>query len=312
MSKIAFLFPGQGAQYVGMAKDLYSNYPEARETFDRAEALLGYDYKPVCFEGPEDELKKTYTTQPAIFLTARCCSRVVTHHCGIRAVAAAGHSLGEYNALTFAGALHFDEAVRVVRNRGIYMHEASLLRPGTMAAIIGFDQSRMDEICRACGEVQTAALNSPGQVVISGAVEAVQQAIAAATAAGAGKAIPLKVSGAWHSMLMKPAEDRLAVELNKANISKPLVPVVANTTARYETEPAAIRAALVGQLTKPVRWVESMQVLLADGIDTFIEVGPGTVLSGLLKRINRQARIFNVQDVASMEKTMAALTAGGQ
>ena len=303
MAKTAFVFPGQGAQYVGMGKDLYDRFPEARQVFDAADSILRFPLSKLCFEGPEEELVLTANTQPALFTTSIACLRLLEKH-GIEPDVTAGHSIGEYAALVAAGVLEFEDALPLVRKRGELMQEAGWKRPGTMAAIIGLDADEVEVVCSRAddaGIVDIANYNSPGQVVISGEVKAVEAASAYAKEAGARKVIPLSVSGAFHSRLMSDAAERLAVELNHACFDNAAIPVVANVTADYVYEADDIRDCLERQIADSVRWEESVARMVDDGVTLFVELGAGKVLSGLIKRIADSVEVANVGDVESYE-----------
>ncbi len=303
MAKVALLFPGQGAQYVGMGRDFYDTSPAAKETFDQADAALGFRLSDICFSGDAEKLNDTSMCQPAILTVSMAVLRAVREKMGasaLRADAAAGLSLGEYTALVAAGALDFAEAVRLVHKRGSFMQAAAVERPGAMASIIGLADEEVEAVCaeaRGKGVVVAANLNCPGQVVVSGEKAAVEAACALATGKGARMAVPLKVSGAFHSPLMQPAQEKLAAELRAAKLSTPSLPVVSNVTADYVKSPEQIRDVLERQVTAPVRWGRSMEKLIADGFDTFYEVGPGKVLSGLMKRIDKTKRTVNISTV---------------
>ncbi len=296
---VAYVFPGQGAQRVGMGRDVYEAHPLARELFDVASDILGLDLRRLCFEGPKEELDDTVNTQPALYVTSVTLWRVAQHE-GLlpRPAFVAGHSLGEYSALTAAGALPFEAGVRLVRERGRLMKAAGKRAPGKMAAIIGLDDEHVVALCEEAtrpGEiVHVANDNCPGQVVISGAEAAVRRAVALAKEQGARRALILDVSIAAHSPLMAPIKDEFARAVAEAPIAAPGVPVVGNLIARpLETE-ADIRHELVKQLTGPVRWTESVRYMVAQGVQTFVEFGPGTVLTGLIKRIDRRVGRVNV------------------
>ncbi len=285
MSKRAFVFPGQGSQYVGMGKDLAGALPEAQRLFARADEVLGVPLSRICFEGPEEELRQTKNTQPAIFLHSLAVAAVMPQP---RADMAAGHSLGEYTALVFAGALTFEEGLKLVRLRGELMHQAGIEQPGTMAAVIGLDGAVVADVCAtasSAGIVQPANFNSQGQVVISGSVAGVRAAMDAAKQKGAKLVKELSVSGAFHSPLMAPAGAGLAKALDAAEIRDARIPVYANVTAGPVQDAATIRRLLLEQLTKPVLWEQSVARMAADGATEFVEVGPGKVLQGLVKRI---------------------------
>ena len=303
MSKKAHIFPGQASQYVGMAKDLYEQSSEVKDLFDQANDILGLDLAHICFEGPEEELKQTRITQPAIFVHSVAVSRLLKDH-GITPDAVAGHSLGEYSALVAAGALSFEDGLRLVKVRGELMQTAGEHKPGTMAAIIGLEPDQVRAVCDKAanaGNVCPANLNSPGQVAISGDIPAVTRAMEIAKEMGAKRALELVVSGAFHSPLMAFAEKGLAEALDKAEIKQASIPVYSNVTGKPNTDPDAIRELLFKQLTHPVRWVEIIENMISDGIDSFLEVGPGKVLSGLNKRINRDAECQAVGDMAGIE-----------
>jgi [acyl-carrier-protein] S-malonyltransferase len=288
--KTAFLFPGQGAQFVGMGRDLYERFPAAREIFDSADRILGTDLTRICFEGPEEELRQTRNTQPAIFVHSLAALGALGLKVEGPDCRAAGHSLGEYSAYVAAGALSFEDGLRLVRRRGELMYQAGLDRPGTMAAILGLDGARVEELLRSVdGVVCAANLNSPGQVVISGEVEAVGRAMEACTAAGAKRAIALEVSGAFHSPLMEGAARGLAEALSQARLEDARCLVLANASARPVVEGPAIRASLEQQLMSSVRWEETVRALLEWGAERFLEIGPGKVLSGLVKAVERKA-----------------------
>jgi [acyl-carrier-protein] S-malonyltransferase len=309
MSKTALLFAGQGAQTVGMGSDLAQVSPTAKAWFDRANAALGYDLSAVCFNGPDAELTKTEHAQPGIYLVSWVCFELLKERVpSLKFEATAGLSLGEFTALTAAGALSFEDGLRVVRQRGRFMQEACEVTHGGMAAVIGLDEAPTREVCAEAGVV-LANLNCPGQLVISGESEKILQAVDLAKAKGARRAIPLPVAGAYHSPLMASAQPKLQGELAKAKISSPNVPVVSNVNAQPHTTPEQISARLVEQVTSSVRWEESMRYLLAQGFTRFIELGPGTALSGFMKRINKEALMLNVADVGSLETTVKALTA---
>jgi [acyl-carrier-protein] S-malonyltransferase len=303
---IAFLFPGQGSQAVGMGKDLAEKYPMARQTFEEADEALGYKLSQLCFEGPEEQLRLTEITQPAI-LTASVAAWRVLHEKGITASYAAGHSLGEYSAHVAAGTLTFADAVRTVRNRGKYMQEAVPVDIGAMAAILGMNSEKVFEVCRdaAQGEVcEPANINSPEQVVISGHAAAVERAIKIANERGAKRAVLLQVSAPFHCSLMKPAQDRLTADLFKLDFQTPNVPVVCNVDAVLVNDAERSRDALIRQVTGSVKWDQSIRLLISQGVETFVEVGPGKVLFGLMRQIDRSKKCLNVGDEASLQKTL--------
>ena len=307
MSKTALLFAGQGAQVVGMGKDLAEKFPSAKNWFDRANAALGYDLASICFNGPEAELTKNENAQPGIFLVSWVCFELLKEKIpNLKFDASAGLSLGEFTALTAAGAMSFEDALRVVRQRGKFMQEACDTTRGGMAAVIGLDEAPTREVCLEAG-VELANLNCPGQLVISGEVEKIAKAVELAKAKGAKRAIPLPVAGAYHSPLMASAQPKLQGELAKIKISAPSVPVISNVTAQPHGDATEISARLIEQVTSSVLWENSMRFLLAQGFTRFIELGSGTALSGFMKRIDKTAQMLNVADAASLEATVAAL-----
>ncbi len=309
MSKTALLFAGQGAQVVGMGKDLAEKYPSARAWFERANASLGYDLTGICFNGPEADLTKTENAQPGIFLVGWVAFQLLKEQApGLAFEAAAGLSLGEFTALTAAGTLSFEDGLRVVRQRGRFMQEACDGTRGAMAAVIGLDEKNTREVCAESGVV-LANLNCPGQLVISGEAEKIAQACELAKARGARRALPLQVAGAYHSPLMASAQPKLQAELEKIALRDPEVPVISNVTARPHEPGGSISSRLVEQVTSSVLWEESMRYLLGQGFTRFIELGPGTALSGFAKRIDKSAQMLNVADVTSLESTLKSLRA---
>lgn len=312
--KTAFIFPGQGSQYVGMGRDLYQNYPAAREALEKAAHTLDFDLTGLCFNGPEEELKKTFNAQPAILAVSIACFNVLREE-GAVFNAAAGHSLGEYSALVAAGALAYEDAVRLVRIRGKLMQEAVPLGEGGMAAVLGLDVQRVQEVCRqasGAGVVEAVNLNCPGQVVIAGDNRGLQKAAELARGSGAKKVLPLSVSAPFHSSLMRRAGEKLGEEMALVNFLEPRIPVVSNVTAGYHGFPEEIKNLLMEQVYSPVRWQESIEFLIEGGVGLFVEVGPGRVLNGLVKKINRDVLTLNVEDGASLEKALATLKEVGK
>ena len=307
-SPVAFLFPGQGSQAVGMGKELASNHV-ARQTFEEADDAIGYKLSQLCFEGPEEKLKLTEITQPAILTVSVAALRVLREK-GLTPDYVAGHSLGEYSAHVAAGTLKFADAVRTVRNRGQYMQEAVPVGVGAMAAILGMRLDQVSEVCREAGQgevCQAANLNSPEQIVISGHAGAVARAIKLATERGAKKAVSLPVSAPFHCSLMRPAQDRLASDLRALNFQIPSCPVVCNVDAVPVTQAEPARDALVRQVTGSVKWAPSMRLLIEKGVSLFVEVGPGKVLCGLMRQIDRSRTCLSVGDEASLQTAIGRL-----
>jgi len=309
MSKTALLFAGQGAQTVGMGRELAGAHPRGRQLFDRANEVLGYDLAAVCFDGPESELTRTENAQPGIYLTSWVALEVLRERVpGLAFEATAGLSLGEFTALAAAGVMSFEDGLKVVRERGRFMQEACDATEGGMAAVIGLEEEALGPLCVQAG-VQIANLNCPGQIVISGARDRIEAACELARGAGAKKALPLTVAGAYHSQLMESARPKLESVLAEITLQPPQVPVISNVTAAAHGAPAEIRSILVEQVTSSVRWEASMRRLLADGFTRFIELGPGTALTGFMKRIDPAVTRLNVADAASLDATVKALTA---
>jgi [acyl-carrier-protein] S-malonyltransferase len=302
--KVALMFPGQGAQYVGMAKSLCEAYDRARMLVERADRVLGTELSRIMFHGPPVELTLTKNTQPAIFLHSAVVLEVLEEF-GFTVGAACGHSLGEYSALYAGGSLSFEDAIWLVRERGLLMYESGMKRAGTMAAVMGLDVPVIEQLCAESsgpGVVVPANFNCPGQIVISGDVEAVRRAMERARRAGAQRVVELDVSGAFHSPLMEDASEGLAERLSRVHIRDARFPVISNAGAEPVTAGEDIRAALIAQLTRPVRWEDSMRRLLSMGFVAFIELGPGRVLSGLLKRVDRSVKLLNVDTVEDLAK----------
>ncbi|MBL1214121.1 MAG: ACP S-malonyltransferase [Ignavibacteriae bacterium] len=302
MGKIAFLFPGQGAQYVGMAKDVVENSESSKELVKNAEEAINFDLTKIMFDGPVDDLKQTSVTQPAIFLHSVLLTKIIKN---IKPDMAAGHSLGEYSALVAAGALEFIDAMKLVRFRGEAMLQAGIDNPGTMAAVVGMQANLVEEMCNeasSAGIVQCANFNSPGQIVISGSVDGVHKAMELCKSNGAKLVKELVVSGAFHSPLMQSAKDKLGLKLEEVKINDANIPVYANVTAKPVTVKNEIKDLLNRQVTAPVRWEETIKNMIDDGADEFYEIGPGKVLQGLLKRINPNVKSVGIDKYSDLEK----------
>ena len=306
MGKTAFIFSGQGAQYVGMGKNLYDNFPTARKVFDEADEVLENRITELCFDGPNERLKETVNTQPAILAHSIACYSVLKDE-GIIPDMVAGLSLGEYSALVAAESMEFRQAVPLVRKRGKYMQEAVPIGKGTMAAILGLEREEVLKICEISSEegiVEAANFNCPGQIVLAGEVKAVNKAVELAKGRGAKRAIVLAVSAPFHCSLLKPAADSLAKELENVKIKDSKIPVVSNVNANFAKEGYIVKQLLIKQVSSPVLWEDSIRKMINSGVETFVEVGPGKVLSGFVKKVDNNLRVLNVEDTESLHKTI--------
>jgi [acyl-carrier-protein] S-malonyltransferase len=306
--KIAFVFPGQGSQYIGMGKDIYEKFNEAKETFREASDTLGVDIADLCFYGPEEELNKTFRTQPCILTVSSAVLKVLLSK-GIKPAVVAGHSLGEYSAIVASEVLSFKDAVYLTEKRGQFMQEAVPEGRGLMAAILGLERKKIEEICRSLqsGYASPANYNCPGQIVIAGEKSAVEESIDLCKQAGAKRAVPLSVSVPSHCALMEDAARRLAELIEKINFYPPKIPIVNNADAMFLDTIEDIKKSLIRQISKPLLWEDSVKAMTDSGVETFIEVGPGKILSGLIKRIAPETNIFNVEDVKSLDKTLSLI-----
>jgi len=303
LKKVAYVFPGQGAQVVGMGKDLYDSFDSIKALFRQADDAINFPITKMCFEGPEEELRKTVNAQPALVLVSIACLKAAQEVAGKilpPPVFMAGHSLGEYTALAAASVIDFSTAVHLARERGRLMYEAGMKQPGAMAAVLGLEEPALAEVCKQTDTV-IANINCPGQLVISGASENVAKASEMAKSKGAARVTPLQVSGAFHSPLMRPAVAGMAEVLGKVSFRDPIVPVIANVTAQPLTKGNQFREELLNQLTSSVQWQRSVEYMLGQGVKSFIEIGPGKVLAGLVRRINRDAEMLNIGDAASVK-----------
>jgi [acyl-carrier-protein] S-malonyltransferase len=302
MTKVAWVFPGQGSQAVGMGRDLYDNVPAARAAIDAADKALGLPLSQLFFNGPEDDLRQTINAQPALMTVAYACLEAAREINGDKLpqpAFLAGHSLGEYTALAVAGVIDFTTAVKLARERGRLMHEAGQKQAGAMAAVLGLEEDKLAGICQETDTIM-ANVNCPGQIVISGAAENIKKAMEMATAAGASRVVALQVSGAFHSPLMIPAVEGMRKYLDETEFKAPTIPVIGNVTGRPLADGAAVKKELIDQLTNPVQWQRTIEYMLANGVTTFIEFGPGRVLTGLIRRINKEATTVNIGDLAAV------------
>jgi len=304
--KVAYVFPGQGSQWVGMGRDLYQGFDLAKAVFEQADEALGFPLSRLCFDGPEDELLQTINAQPAIVTVSFACLEAIRGSSSLEPAFVAGHSLGEYTALAAAGVLDFATTVYLARERGRLMHEAGQITPGGMAAIIGLDEPALAEVCTETG-ARIANINCRGQIVISGAEDNLIQAMELAKARGAHRVIQLPVSGAFHTQLMQPAVDGMAEIIAKLSFNQPVVPIIGNTTAQPLTTAELVEEELLRQLCNCVQWQRSVEYMVGDGVSTFIELGPGRVLAGLIKRIDRDVNIVNIGDAEAVRNMKAGV-----